>query len=196
MSVNWIKDADEALNTAKEQNKPLLADFSAAPDCGACQRLEDESYGNAGLASFIHENFVPLGVHIKENPRNFKRFGAVWTPTVIVMDPEGNERWRLEGYLPKDDFQAFLKMGLARVAFAKKDWAEAVKWFADVLENHANSFYAPQAIYYRGVSLYSTSHDHLELEKTAATLIEQFPTTEWQLRSIPWLKEKSSSTAG
>ncbi len=32
MSVNWIKDADEALAAAKEQNKPLLVDFSAAPD--------------------------------------------------------------------------------------------------------------------------------------------------------------------
>jgi len=31
MSVNWIKDADEALSRAKEQNKPLLIDFSAAP---------------------------------------------------------------------------------------------------------------------------------------------------------------------
>ena len=31
MSVNWIKDADEALSQAKEQNKPLLIDFSAAP---------------------------------------------------------------------------------------------------------------------------------------------------------------------
>jgi len=31
MSVNWIKDADEALAAAKEQNKPLLFDFSAAP---------------------------------------------------------------------------------------------------------------------------------------------------------------------
>ena len=31
MSVNWIKDADEALAAAKEQNKPLLIDFSAAP---------------------------------------------------------------------------------------------------------------------------------------------------------------------
>ena len=32
MSVNWIKDADEALKQAKEQNRPLLIDFSAAPD--------------------------------------------------------------------------------------------------------------------------------------------------------------------
>ena len=31
MSVNWIKDADEALTKAKAENKPLLIDFSAAP---------------------------------------------------------------------------------------------------------------------------------------------------------------------
>lgn len=32
MAVNWITDADAALADAKEQNKPLLIDFSAAPD--------------------------------------------------------------------------------------------------------------------------------------------------------------------
>jgi hypothetical protein len=31
MSINWIKDADGALDQAKSQNKPLLIDFSAAP---------------------------------------------------------------------------------------------------------------------------------------------------------------------
>lgn len=31
MAVNWTTDADKALNQAKEQNKPLLVDFSAAP---------------------------------------------------------------------------------------------------------------------------------------------------------------------
>jgi uncharacterized protein YyaL (SSP411 family) len=32
MAVEWSKDVDEALATAKEQKKPLLLDFSAAPD--------------------------------------------------------------------------------------------------------------------------------------------------------------------
>ena len=32
MTVNWIKDADEALNNASATDKPLLIDFSAAPD--------------------------------------------------------------------------------------------------------------------------------------------------------------------
>jgi uncharacterized protein YyaL (SSP411 family) len=31
MPVNWITDADQALAQAKEQKKPLLIDFSAAP---------------------------------------------------------------------------------------------------------------------------------------------------------------------
>jgi uncharacterized protein YyaL (SSP411 family) len=31
MPVNWITDADQALSEAKNQNKPLLIDFSAAP---------------------------------------------------------------------------------------------------------------------------------------------------------------------
>ena len=31
MSVEWIKDADAALEKAKSGNRPLLLDFSAAP---------------------------------------------------------------------------------------------------------------------------------------------------------------------
>ncbi len=86
------------------------------------------------MSSFINESFVPLSVHIKENPRNFHRFDAVWTPTVLVMDPDGKERSRLEGYLSTDEFRAFLEMGLARVAFMKKDWAEAERRYGRVSE--------------------------------------------------------------
>jgi len=31
MNIKWIKDAEDALNRAKDQKKPLLIDFSAAP---------------------------------------------------------------------------------------------------------------------------------------------------------------------
>jgi len=31
MLVNWIKDADAAFAQAKQESKPLLIDFSAAP---------------------------------------------------------------------------------------------------------------------------------------------------------------------
>jgi outer membrane protein assembly factor BamD (BamD/ComL family) len=112
------------------------------------------------------------------------------------MDPNGEERWRLEGYLPKDDFQAYLKLGLARVAFMKKDWAAAESHFAKVAEDHPNSKFVPEAVYYKGVSRYSASHDGGELANTAAVLNDKYQGNEWQLRSLPWLREKSESTTG
>jgi outer membrane protein assembly factor BamD (BamD/ComL family) len=112
------------------------------------------------------------------------------------MDPNGEERWRLEGYLPKDDFQAYLELGLARVAFMRKDWATAEKHFSNVLERHPNSKFAPEAVYYKGVSRYSASHDGAELAATADTLNQKYMGNEWQLRSLPWLREKTESTTG
>ena len=87
-------------------------------------------------------------------------------------------------------------MGLARVAFIKKDWADAERRYTAVIENHPDSHYAPQAVYYRGVSRYSASHDAAELANTGKDLTEKYPGNEWQLRSIPWLHEKSETTTG
>jgi hypothetical protein len=139
---------------------------------------------------------VPLHVHIKDDPKNFHRFDAVWTPTILVMDPDGNERKRLEGYLPRDEFNVFLELGLARVAFMNKDWATAEKHFSNVLDQFPSSKFAPEAIYYHGVSRYSASHDGGELARTAATLNEKYVGDQWQLRSLPWLREKGRSTSG
>ena len=55
-----------------------------------------------------------------------------WTPTVLLLDPDGKERSRLEEYLPKDEFRAHLEMGLARLALSRKDWTEAERRYDQV----------------------------------------------------------------
>jgi hypothetical protein len=112
------------------------------------------------------------------------------------MDPEDNERYRLEGYLPKNDFHVWLELGLGRVAFMEKDWSTAEKHYENVITRFPESKLAPEAVYYRGVSRYSVSHDSAELATIANQLSEKYSDSEWQLRSIPWLKEKSESTSG
>ena len=104
-----------------------------------------------------------------------------------MLDLDGKERSRLEGYLPRDEFTAYLKMGLARLALTRKDWTNAAERYDEIVNAHGDSRYAPQAIYYRGVSRYSGSHDHNDLGNTAAELKEKYEGNEWQLRSIPWL---------
>jgi outer membrane protein assembly factor BamD (BamD/ComL family) len=109
------------------------------------------------------------------------------------MDPAGTERWRLEGYLPRDEFRAFLEMGLARVAFTQKNFADAERRYADVVGNYPNSTYAPESLYWRGVSRYSGSHEATALGETAQELTEKYPDNQWAMRSLPWLPAKESA---
>ena len=129
---------------------------------------------------------MAVEAHIKEHPAYFHRFDAVWTPTVLVLDSDGVERSRLEGYLPQEEFRAHLEMGLARVAFTHKRWADAEQRYARVVERYPNSKAAPEAVYWRGVSHYKATNDHTVLGEVASTLNERYADSAWTLKASVW----------
>ena len=47
-----------------------------------------------------------------------------WTSTVLLLDYDGKERERLEGYLPNQDFVAALE-GLGGIAFVPEKYTDA-----------------------------------------------------------------------
>jgi hypothetical protein len=125
--------------------------------------------------------------HIKEHPVWFHRFGAVWTPTVLLLDSDGKERARLEGYLPKDDFVAALESGLGRIAFVHKQYADAERWYQDVVARFPRSHSTPGAMYWRAVAHYKATNDHAVLGEVAEELRSRFPASVWAAKAIPWL---------
>jgi hypothetical protein len=129
---------------------------------------------------------VAVEAHIKEHPAYFHRFDAVWTPTVLVMDSEGVERLRIEGYLPKEEFRAQLEMGLARVAFMHKRWADAERMFAEVLERYPETKVAPEAVYWKGVSHYKRTNDHTVLGQVADDFKQKYQDSVWAQKASVW----------
>lgn len=129
---------------------------------------------------------MPLEAHIKEHPAYFHRFDAVWTPTVVVMDSEGVERFRIEGYLPKEEFRAELEMGLARVALMHKQWADAERRYAQVVERYPDSKVTPEAIYWKGVSRYKETNDHTVLGEVPEQLKGKYADSLWALKASVW----------
>ena len=96
------------------------------------------------------------------------------------------ERARNEGYLPRDEFRAWLEMGLARIAFMHKQWAEAEKRYAQVVERFPSSASAPEALYWRGVSHYKATNDHTVLSQVADELKERYGESVWAMKALPW----------
>ena len=105
---------------------------------------------------------------------------------MLILDSNGVERFRLEGYLPKDEFRAQLELGLARIAFMSKQWAEAESRYAAVLEKYPESKAAPEALYWTGVSRYKATNDHTVLGELPGQLRDRYPDSIEALKAIPW----------
>ena len=129
---------------------------------------------------------MPLHAHIKEHPVYFHRFDSVWTPSVIILDSRGDERFRIEGYLPKDEFRAQLELGLARVSFMNKNWADAEQRYSDVLDRYPDSKAAPEALYWKGVSHYKLTNDHTVLGELPEQFRQKYPNSVLALKTAAW----------
>jgi hypothetical protein len=114
----------------------------------------------------VREQFLPVRIHVKEQPAAMERFGVLWTPTVLLMDSNGTERHRIEGFLPAADFAAQLLLGLGHSAFANKEWKEVERRFGEVLEKYPESEAAPEALYWKGVARYKETGEASPLGET------------------------------
>jgi len=105
---------------------------------------------------------------------------------VVILDPNGKERYRIEGYLPNDEFRAQLELGLARVAFMSKHFADAERRYTEVLDRYGNTKSAAEALYWKGVSHYKATNDHTILGELPGLYRERYPDSVWSIKTAAW----------
>jgi hypothetical protein len=142
-------------------------------------------YPTPAVTAFIDEHFVPVRIHIKQQPRMWHRFGTRWTPTVMVRSPDDAEVRRLEGFLPADELLGQLTLALGHLAVNKKDWPTAERWFREAAQAEGTDA-GPEGQYWEGVARYSGSHDPGALKETYRRFTERYRDTSWAKRSVVW----------
>lgn len=134
LKANVTNDYAKALVLSKEQNKPILIDFTGWA-CVNCRKMEENVWSDPAVAAFIKENFILLSLYVDDRallPAE-KRFtytsksgqqkeitseGDLWAtfqaenfnqvtqPLYVVLSPEQNLLSNPVGYTP--DIQAYL----------------------------------------------------------------------------------------
>lgn len=147
-------------------------------------------YSDPRVVRFVEEQFIPVRAHVKDNAAEFKRlgerFGVQWTPTTLVVDSNGQERHRIEGFLPADDFLAQLALGAAQAAFGTGDFARAARLFDEIVRSYPTTDAAPEAQYWAGVSRYKESGDASALRDTARAFSDRYQDTSWAKKASVW----------
>ena len=143
-------------------------------------------YPEARVSSLINNNLIPVRLHVKKHPEAMERFGVNWTPTILIVDSDGKERHRIEGYLPADEFLAQLHLGLGQALFARQKFADAEQQFRNVSENLKGTDAAAEAMYWAGVSRYKASNDASALKATAQAFKDRYKDSIWAKKASIW----------
>lgn len=121
---------------------------------------------------------------MKENQAAFDRFGAQWTPTILIMDRDANERHRIEGFLPAEDYLAQVQLGLAHAARARGDFDDAERRYRELSAGEGDV--AAESLYWAGVSRYKSTNDANALGETAQAFDTRFTDSAWAKKASVW----------
>jgi hypothetical protein len=147
-------------------------------------------YPDPRVAQIVEQNFIPVRMHVKEQADDFKRlgakYGAQWTPTILVLDSSGEERHRIEGFLPADDFIAQILLGLGKSAFARGEFADAERRYREIVDKYRSTDAGPEALYWAGVARYKATNDAAALVQTAASFKQRYQETSWAKKASVW----------
>lgn len=106
----WMsQDLEGAQAKAKAEHKVVLVDIYAQW-CAQCHELDEKTWPDPQVRAWIQANAVPVRIDtdaVRKDLAPKLKIGSY--PTVLVLDPEGQERKRILGFQPPADMLAWLK---------------------------------------------------------------------------------------
>lgn len=96
---------DEALDKAEKEGKLVFID-AYTTWCGPCKRMEKKTFQNAKVAEFYNENFVNIKIDMEkgEGPKLEKKYKIYNYPTLLYLEPNGDQRNKTIGYHEPGEF--------------------------------------------------------------------------------------------
>lgn len=108
--IPWGENLDQALATAKKENRPVLVDFYT-DWCGYCKKLDQNTFVDKEVVE-LASKAIPVKVNGERQPGIAAQYRVNAFPMVLILNPEGEVRVRLTGYMPPAEFAAALSKHL------------------------------------------------------------------------------------
>jgi len=147
--------------------------------------MDAVSYPHADVEEIIAKNLVPLRIPA-DDPQYGPQFVVKWTPALVILDAAGKEHQRTIGFLAPEEFVPSLLLGMAKSCFDSADRPMCIDYLDRLAASWPRSFFAPEAVYLRGVAAYIDSHDIANLVGICDRLNKDYPESHWGMRASPY----------
>lgn len=147
--------------------------------------MDAVTYPTESVVQFITESLIPLRIPSDSEPLATE-FKIKWTPTIIVLDWNGKEHSRTVGFLTPEELIPSLLLGIAKTYYESDMFPEAIANLEKIIQDYPQSGAAPEAVFYRGVNGYKSTHDPKHLKQAYERLQAEYPQSEWTKRALPY----------
>lgn len=142
LGLNCFKDFDEGLQYAKENNKPILLDFTGWA-CVNCRKMEETVWIENDIFTIIHKEYVLISLYVDDrkelpkelqfdfirsngNRKKIETVGDKWAtfqainfktasqPYYVLMSPDLEILHSAQQYTDRDTYYTWLKEGLKK----------------------------------------------------------------------------------
>ena len=104
----FCNDFEYAFKEAKAHNRNVMIIFDGAA-CIYCEYLKEGTLTDPSVQKEINENNILLITESSESPELFQQLDVYGTPTTVILDQDGNELGRIDGYEPPEEYLRDLK---------------------------------------------------------------------------------------
>src|SRR6185437_690301 len=100
--------------------------------------MDAVSYPNPKVIDFFEKHLVPVRVPINSQPLP-KRYKVQWTPTLVLLDEDGEEHNRTVGFLGPEELIASLMLGIGKSLFDRDKYRESEDVLQQLLSAYPHS---------------------------------------------------------
>jgi tetratricopeptide (TPR) repeat protein len=146
--------------------------------------LDTVTYPNNSVRDLLLEYAIPVQINNTDAANNklLHQIHHIWTPDIRILDYNGDELYRFDGFLPPPEFSARLLCGIAMAYLRSKRFDQAEAVYERVLREYSTSYAAPEAQYYLGVTRYRRDPDSDELLTQWVELRSRYPNSEYRVK--------------
>jgi len=141
------------------------------------------TYPDHSVAAALNQYFIPVQVNYDQATELVSKYRVVWTPHLSVLGGDEFLAYRVEGWLPPADFAAMLMVGSGHFLLKTKRFEDAATLFLRVAEKYPTSSFAPEALYYCGVSRFSITHKLADLMAVWSDLRLYYGESQWSTKT-------------
>lgn len=104
--LNITDDVDDVLSHKQDKMVMLVFDSDT---CVYCDLFKENVLADSNVQKELNDKYIVTLVDISEHPDVADEYDIFGTPITVVLDENGNEVYRLEGYVESDEFLDGLK---------------------------------------------------------------------------------------